>query len=59
MVWPPLLPVAQCVLGTPWFHESKLTKMLGFKGYLPLPLSPNSRSKQELEQPLLSSERKN
>ncbi len=30
--------------------------MLGFKGYLPLPLSPTPRSKPELRQPLLSRE---
>ncbi len=35
--------------------SSKLTKMLGFKGYLPL--SPTPRSKRELGQPLLSRER--
>ncbi len=56
MIWPTLLPVAQCVLGTPWV-SSKLAKMLGFKGYLPLPLSPTPRSKRELGQPLLSRER--
>ncbi len=39
--------------------SSKLAKMLGFKGYLPLPLAPNVtlRSKRELGQPLLSRER--
>ncbi len=37
--------------------SSKLAKMLGFKGYLPLPLSPTPRSKRELRQPLLSHER--
>ncbi len=37
--------------------SSKLAKMLGFKGYLPLPLSPTPRSKPELGQPLLSRER--
>ncbi len=31
--------------------------MLGFKGYLPLPLTPTPRSKPELGQPLLSRER--
>ncbi len=36
--------------------SSKLAKMLGFKGNLPLPLSPNPRSKRELGQPLLSHE---
>ncbi len=30
--------------------------MLGFKGYLPFPLSPTPRSKRELGQPLLSRE---
>ncbi len=37
--------------------SSKLAKILGFKGYLPLPLSPTPRSKWELGQPLLSRER--
>ncbi len=37
--------------------SSKLAKMLGFKGYLPLALSPTPRSKWELGQPLLSRER--
>ncbi len=37
--------------------SSKLAKMLGFKGYLPLPLTPTPRSKRELGQPLLSRER--
>ncbi len=32
--------------------SSKLAKILGFKGYLPLPLSPTPRSKPELGQPL-------
>ncbi len=36
--------------------SSKLAKMLGFKGYLPLPLTPTPRSKPELGQPLLSRE---
>ncbi len=36
--------------------SSKLAKILGFKGYLPLPLSPTPRSKRELGQPLLSRE---
>ncbi len=35
--------------------SSKLTKILGFKGYLPRPLTP--RSKPELGRPLLSRER--
>ncbi len=35
--------------------SSKLAKILGFKGYLPL--SPTLRSKRELGQPLLSCER--
>ncbi len=50
MIWP------QCVLGTP-LVSSKLAKILGFKGYLPLPLSPTPRLKRELGQPLLSRER--
>ncbi len=37
--------------------SSKLTEMFGFKGYLPLPLSPTPLSKPELGQPLLSRER--
>ncbi len=37
--------------------SSKLTEMLGFKGYLPLPLSPTPLSKPELGQLLLSRER--
>ncbi len=37
--------------------SSKLMKMLGFKGYLPLPFSPTPRSKRELGQPLLSCQR--
>ncbi len=36
--------------------SSKLVKMLGFKGYLPLPLTPTPRSKPELGRPLLSRE---
>ncbi len=40
-----------------WYRlvSSKLTKMLGFKGYLPRPLTPTPRSKPELA--LLSRER--
>ncbi len=38
MIWP-----AVCS-GYP-LVSSKLAKMLGFKGYLPLPLSPTPRSK--------------
>ncbi len=34
--------------------SSKLAKTLGFKGYLPLPLSLTPRSKRELGQSLLS-----
>ncbi len=37
--------------------SSMLVKILGFKGYLPLPLSPTPRSKRELGHPLLSRER--
>ncbi len=37
--------------------SSKLAKMLGFKGYLPLTPTPTARSKRELGQPLLSRER--
>ncbi len=36
--------------------SSKLVKMLGFKGYLPLPLTPTPRSKPEFGQSLLSRE---
>ncbi len=37
--------------------SSKLAEILGFKGYLPRPLTPTPRSKPELGQPLLSRER--
>ncbi len=56
MIWPTLLPVAAVCSGYP-LVSSKLAKMLGFKGYLPLALSPTPRSKRELGQPLLSRER--
>ncbi len=38
MIWPTLLPVAQCGSGYP-LVSSKLAKMLGFKGIYPLPLA--------------------
>ncbi len=38
MIWPTLLPVAQCVLGTPWFQVSS-RKCLVLRGIYPLPLA--------------------
>ncbi len=38
MIWPTLLPVAQCVLGTPWFQVS-LRKCLVLRGIYHFPLA--------------------
>ncbi len=53
MIWPTLLQVAQCVLGTPWFQVSS-RKCLVLRGIYPLPLA---LPKRELGQHLLSRER--
>ncbi len=50
MIWPTLLPVAQCVLGTPWFQVSS-RKCLVLRGIYHFPLALPLDQKENWDSP--------